>query len=97
MSFITLSFRTSARRAPFISARIPKQSFRSSFRKYSTEAPPQNRQTPASTRPLVSRSWEVSAITRTRPQTLLPPQSSRVLSLLSLLLNSPRQRQTIKR
>ncbi len=40
MSFITLSFRTSARRAPFISARIPKQSFRSSFRKYSTEAPP---------------------------------------------------------
>jgi len=36
----TLSFRTSARRVPLISARFPKQSFRSSFRKYSTEAPP---------------------------------------------------------
>ena len=37
---IASSFRASARRAPLISARIPKQSFRSSFRKYSTEAPP---------------------------------------------------------
>jgi hypothetical protein len=36
----TLSFRTSARRVPLISARIPKQSFRYSFRRYSTEAPP---------------------------------------------------------
>ena len=40
MNPITLSFRTSARRVPLISARFPKQSFRSSFRKYSTEAPP---------------------------------------------------------
>ena len=40
MSRITLSTRTSARRVPLISARYPKQSFRSSFRKYSTEAPP---------------------------------------------------------
>jgi hypothetical protein len=40
MNPITLSFRTSARRVPLISARFPKQSFRSSFRRYSTEAPP---------------------------------------------------------
>jgi len=40
MNPITLSFRASARRVPLISARIPKHSFRSSFRKYSTEAPP---------------------------------------------------------
>ena len=40
MNPITLSFRTSARRVPHISARFPKQSFRSSFRRYSTEAPP---------------------------------------------------------
>ena len=40
MNPITLSFRTSARRIPLSSARFPKQSFRSSFRKYSTEAPP---------------------------------------------------------
>jgi cytochrome c peroxidase len=40
MNPITLSIRTSARRVPLISARCPKQSFRSSFRKYSTEAPP---------------------------------------------------------
>lgn len=40
MNPITLSFRTSARRVPLIPARFPKQSFRSSFRKYSTEAPP---------------------------------------------------------
>lgn len=40
MNPITHSFRTSARRVPLISARFPKQSFRSSFRKYSTEAPP---------------------------------------------------------
>ena len=36
----TLSLRNSARRVPLISARFPKQSFRSSFRKYSTEVPP---------------------------------------------------------
>jgi cytochrome c peroxidase len=40
MNPILLSFRSSARRGPLISARIPKHSFRSSFRKYSTEAPP---------------------------------------------------------
>ena len=40
MNPITLSFRTSSRRVPLLSARFPKQSFRSSFRKYSTEAPP---------------------------------------------------------
>jgi hypothetical protein len=40
MNPITLSFRTSARRVPLISARFPKQSFRPSFRRYSTEAPP---------------------------------------------------------
>ena len=40
MNTLTSSFRASARRAPLISARIPKGSLRSSFRKYSTEAPP---------------------------------------------------------
>ncbi|KAF8482576.1 heme peroxidase [Russula ochroleuca] len=40
MNPILFSFRSSARRASLISARIPKQSFRPSFRKYSTEAPP---------------------------------------------------------
>jgi len=40
MNPITLSFRTSARRVPLIPARFPKQSFRSSFRRYSTETPP---------------------------------------------------------
>ncbi|KAI9442546.1 heme peroxidase [Lactarius indigo] len=40
MNTLTSSFRASARRAPLISTRIPKASFRSSFRKYSTEAPP---------------------------------------------------------
>lgn len=40
MNPITLSFRSSARRVPLISSRIPKHSFRSSFRKYTTEAPP---------------------------------------------------------
>src|SRR6266446_610955 len=40
MNPIALSFRTSARRVPLLSARIPKHSFRSSFRRYSTEAPP---------------------------------------------------------
>jgi len=34
------SFRASARRAPLVSPRIPKAPFRSSFRRYSTEAPP---------------------------------------------------------
>ena len=40
MNTLTSSFRASARRAPLASARIPKTSLRSSFRKYSTEAPP---------------------------------------------------------
>ena len=40
MNPVVLSFRSSARRVPLLSARFPKQSFRSSFRKYSTEAPP---------------------------------------------------------
>ncbi len=40
MNPIALSFRTSARRVPLLYARIPKHSFRSSFRGYSTEAPP---------------------------------------------------------
>jgi cytochrome c peroxidase len=40
MNPITHSLRASARRAPLISARFPRQSFRSSFRRYSTEAPP---------------------------------------------------------
>jgi cytochrome c peroxidase len=40
MNPITVSFRNSARRVPLISTRLPKQSFRSSFRTYSTEAPP---------------------------------------------------------
>ncbi|KAH9040182.1 heme peroxidase [Lactarius pseudohatsudake] len=40
MNTLVSSFRASARRAPLVSARIPKASFRSSFRKYSTEAPP---------------------------------------------------------
>ena len=40
MNPFVYTFRASARRAPLISARIPKASFRSSFRKYSTEAPP---------------------------------------------------------
>jgi cytochrome c peroxidase len=40
MNPFVYSFRASARRAPLFSARIPKSSFRSSFRKYSTEAPP---------------------------------------------------------
>jgi len=40
MNTLVYSFRASARRAPLTSARIPKASFRSSFRKYSTEAPP---------------------------------------------------------
>jgi hypothetical protein len=34
------SFRASARRAPLVSPRIPKAHFRSSFRRFSTEAPP---------------------------------------------------------
>ena len=40
MNPIVISFRASLRRAPLTSARVPKASFRSSFRKYSTEAPP---------------------------------------------------------
>lgn len=40
MNPIANSFRASLRRAPLTSARAPKASFRSSFRKYSTEAPP---------------------------------------------------------
>ncbi|KAH9058790.1 heme peroxidase [Lactarius vividus] len=40
MNTLASSFRASARRAPLASARIPRASFRSSFRKYSTEAPP---------------------------------------------------------
>lgn len=40
MNPFVYSFRASARRAPLVSARIPKASFRSSFRTYSTEAPP---------------------------------------------------------
>ena len=40
MNPIVTSFRASLRRAPLTSARVPKSSFRSSFRKYSTEAPP---------------------------------------------------------
>jgi hypothetical protein len=40
MNTLAFSFRASARRAPLASARIPRASFRSSFRKYSTEAPP---------------------------------------------------------
>jgi cytochrome c peroxidase len=40
MNTLASSFRSSARRAPFASARIPRSSLRSSFRKYSTEAPP---------------------------------------------------------
>src|SRR6266404_3483450 len=40
MNTLVSSFRASARRAPLASARIPRASFRSSFRKYSTEAPP---------------------------------------------------------
>ena len=39
MNTLFYSFRASTRRAALTSARVPKASFRSSFRKYSTEAP----------------------------------------------------------
>lgn len=40
MNTLTSSFRSSVRRVPLASARVPRASLRSSFRKYSTEAPP---------------------------------------------------------
>jgi cytochrome c peroxidase len=40
MNTLAFAFRASARRAPLTSARIPRASFRSSYRKFSTEAPP---------------------------------------------------------
>jgi cytochrome c peroxidase len=40
MNTLAFAFRASARRAPLTSARVPRASFRSSYRKYSTEAPP---------------------------------------------------------
>ncbi|KAI0001272.1 cytochrome c peroxidase [Russula compacta] len=45
MNTLFYSFRASTRRAALTSARVPKASFRSSFRKYSTEAPPKSSNT----------------------------------------------------